>query len=223
MQTEDPEWVHMVSNLIEFRRRRPAAIDPPNRTNVDDSLTVQQVQAPSLCSTAGHPPALERSRMRGSRSLFSAAQTFQFGAPHTLCSSSSLYIRPLATPPPQASTSAPMSSAGPSRPASATSRPTVPTLSEAFQLFPAVYTSAEVEQLLRASLWKLDRVDTARRRRGRRRTGGSAEAGEVSVGGTRRAGQEAFEGEYGFEDVRLSFQVVFPTLRRKNGQTRNQD
>lgn len=61
-----------------------------------------------------------------------------------------------------------------------------------FTLFPTFFTSAESRQLLTAALWKLDRVDSTRRRRGAAKSPEEVHAGEL---------QDMFTGEYGFEEV----------------------
>lgn len=96
--------------------------------------------------------------------------------PHTL-NRPSLFIRPFG----------PNATAGPSRPNS---------LESDFQLYPDFFHPGECRQLLGMALWKLDRVDTTRRRR-KNRGLSSDEAGTENQDGL----QNMFEGDYGFEEV----------------------
>lgn len=67
-------------------------------------------------------------------------------------------------------------------------------LQDDFQLFPDFFSETEVERLIKMALWKLDRADSSRRRRGR---GGAT----VAPG---KGDQALFEDvkNYGFEEVR---------------------
>lgn len=62
-----------------------------------------------------------------------------------------------------------------------------------FQLYPDFFSPSEVERLVKMSLWKLDRADSTRRRRGR----GAASACDAE------GVQKLFESvdKYGFEEV----------------------
>lgn len=67
-----------------------------------------------------------------------------------------------------------------------------PAIAGDFTFFPTYFSPQDSRTLLDAALWKLDRGDYTRRRRRR------ASAPVVGEG----ALQEAFSGEYGFEEVR---------------------
>lgn len=69
-------------------------------------------------------------------------------------------------------------------------------ISSDFTFYPHFFDQAECRQLLAMALWKLDRVDTTRKRR---RKGAAAESAGSSSGSTDL--QSMFQGEYGFEEV----------------------
>lgn len=71
-------------------------------------------------------------------------------------------------------------------------------IADDFVLYPHFYTLQECRQLLAMALWKLDRVDSKRKRR---RKGSAAGSTGNASGGTDL--QDMFEGEYGFEEVGL--------------------
>lgn len=80
---------------------------------------------------------------------------------------------------------------------------TAKTLRDDFLLWPGFFSLEESRQLLAMALWKLDRVDSTRRRRRK---------GVTSVSGTRDGGglQDLFHGEYGFEEVSQDAESDYP-------------
>jgi hypothetical protein len=68
-----------------------------------------------------------------------------------------------------------------------------------FKLWPSFFTEEESSEILRMALWKLDRADTTRRRRKRK-----SDQNTVTATGL----QGLFEGEYGFEEVSLSYPSI---------------
>ncbi|KAI9634459.1 uncharacterized protein MKK02DRAFT_16941 [Dioszegia hungarica] len=106
------------------------------------------------------------------RQLSTAAQR-TLGEPHVLTRPSA-FIRPLS----------PNAVAGPSRPSS---------IGTDFQLYPDFFGEEESRQLLAMALWKLDRVDSTRRRRRNKGLWEESEAGGAGL-------QSLFHGEYGFEE-----------------------
>jgi hypothetical protein len=67
-----------------------------------------------------------------------------------------------------------------------------------FTLHPNFYTPSECRQLLSAALWKLDRVDSSRRRSRSPQSSPLASESDDSL-------QDLFQGPYGFEEVPLPF------------------
>jgi alkylated DNA repair protein alkB family protein 7 len=81
-----------------------------------------------------------------------------------------------------------------------------------FKFWPNFYTEEESSELLKMALWKLDRADTTRRRR--RKTKGD-QPPEALTGL-----QGLFEGEYGFEEVRVFLGKWQRSLLRRVGTLR---
>lgn len=79
--------------------------------------------------------------------------------------------------------------AGPSTPLDA------PSLANDFFFWPEFLTADESREVLQMALWKLDRVDTARRRRRK------AKNMEADHTGSGSGLQDLFDGAYGFEEV----------------------
>lgn len=105
-------------------------------------------------------------------------------------SSTSSYIRPLTL-------------AGPSRPpppqgAQGTQGAN---LARDFLFWPQFFNDDESRELLKMGLWKLDRVDSTRKRRRRSVSGSGSNENLASEEGERSSLQDLFEGEYGFEEV----------------------
>jgi alkylated DNA repair protein alkB family protein 7 len=68
-----------------------------------------------------------------------------------------------------------------------------------FKFWPSFFTEEESSEILRMALWKLDRADTTRRRRKRK-----GDLNQQTATGL----QGLFEGEYGFEEVSLSYPSI---------------
>lgn len=90
--------------------------------------------------------------------------------------------------------------AGPSR---TSKQPGTSSLARDFLFWPTFFNESESRELLKMGLWKLDRADTTRKRRRRTDTkiGSSDSAASPSL-------QDLFEGEYGFEEVRIPYSLV---------------